>query len=166
MRRSAYVHALGADQLELLRPVRPSKLVLPSLFIVAWCAVLLFVNTTPASIALLCVGVVLLPIVMVRSFRQFRARRNVLVRAPGRLLLDGEPLEVARVELRVLKHWLFRTPRGYALSLWALIGRGEPLDIELGRFASMLDASLVSGQMEDFLERAKQRAKGPAPTGD
>jgi hypothetical protein len=166
MRRSAYVHALGADQLELLRPVRPAKLVLPFLLICAWSAVLFVMPSSPLTLTLLCVGVVLLPVVMVRAFRQFRARRNVLVRAPGRLLLDGEPLEVARIELRVLKHWLFRTPRGYALSLWALIGRGEPLDVELGRFQSMLDASLVSGQMEDFLERAKQRAKGPAAMGD
>jgi hypothetical protein len=166
MRRSAYVHALGADQLELLRPPRPMKLMIPAVIVAVWAAVLLVLPMTPVTVAVLCVGVVLLPLLMVRAFRQSRTRRNVLVRGPGRLLLDGEPLEIARVELRVLKHWLFRTPRGYALSLWALIGRGEPIDVELGRFQSMLDASLVSGQMEEFLERAKQRAKGPAPTGD
>jgi hypothetical protein len=141
-------------------------LLLPVILAVAWCGLLFWVTATATQLALVCVGVVLLPLVLVRAFRTARARRNVLVRAPGRLLLDGEPLEVARVELRVLKHWLFRTPRGYALSLWALVGRGEPLDVELGRFSSMLDASLVSGQMEEFLERAKARAKGPAPTGD
>src|SRR4051794_38476240 len=109
MRRSAYVHALGADQLELLRPPRPLRLVLPFLLICAWCTGLVFLPTSPATVALLCVGVVLLPLAMVPSFRSFRPCRNVLVRGPGRLLLDGEPLEVARIELRVLKHLLFRT---------------------------------------------------------
>jgi hypothetical protein len=140
--------------------------VLPFVLTVAWCGVLVWVSATPTILVLASAGVMVLPLVLVRAFRSARARRNVLVRAPGRLLLDGEPLEVARVELRVLRHWLFRTPRGYGLSLWALVGRGEPVDVELGRFVSMLDASLVSGQMEEFLERARARAKGPAPTGD
>ncbi len=116
---------------------------------------------------MLTVGAVLLPLLMVRSFRsRSGAQRNVLVRAPGRLLLDGEPLEVARVELRVVKHWILRTPKSYQLSLWALVGRGEPIDVELGRFQSILDASMVSGQMEDFLERARARTPGRASAGD
>src|ERR1700733_12033389 len=100
MRRSAYVHALGADQLELLRPARPSRLILPFLLVAAWSGAVIAIPVTAVSLALLTVGAVILPIVVIRAVRSSRPHRNVLVRAPGRLLLDGEPLEVARVELR------------------------------------------------------------------
>ncbi|MBL8957125.1 MAG: hypothetical protein JNK82_40505 [Myxococcaceae bacterium] len=109
---------------------------------------------------------VILPLLWVKSVRAAVSRRHVLVRSAGRLLLDGEPIEAARIELRVLRHWLLRRPQRYALSLWALIGRGEQVDVDLGSYPSMLEASLLSGQMEDFLERAKARAPGRAPTVD
>ena len=118
------------------------------------------------AISVLFMAAIVVPLVTVKAIRAAVAKRHVLVRSPGRLLLDGEPLEAARIELRVIKHWLLRRPHRYALSLWALIGRGEQLDVELGQYSSMLEASQLSGQMEEFLERARQRAPGRAPTGD
>jgi hypothetical protein len=165
MGRSAYVRSLGADQLELIRPARPSRLVFP-LLLAATFATGLWFSAGSIALAMGVVAIVLLPLVTVKAVRAAVSKRHVLVRQPGRLLLDGEPLEAARVELRVLKHWLLRRPQRYALSLWALVGRGEQLDVSLGSYASMLEASQLSGQMEEFLERARQRAPGRAPTVD
>jgi hypothetical protein len=161
MARSPYVRTLGADQLELLRPARASRLLFPVLLTGAFAAGL-WVTNGGLALGVLFIGVVLLPVVTVKAIRAAVTQRHVLVRAPGRLLLDGEPIEAARIELRVIKHWLLRRPHRYALSLWALVGRGEQVDVELGRYPTMLEASLLSGQMEDFLERAKQRAPGRA----
>lgn len=159
--RSQYVRSLGPDQLELMRPARPGRLVFPALAVAAFCAGVTFTGGGLMIIIGL-VGLVLMPLVGIKAVRSAVSRRHVLVRTPGRLLLDGEPIEAARVELRVLKHWLLRRPHRYALSLWALVGRGEQLDIELGHHSTMLEASMLSGQMEEFLERAKQRAAGRA----
>ncbi len=123
-------------------------------------------TTGNIAVTVLFLAGVVVPLVTVKALRAAVAKRHVLVRSPGRLLLDGEPLEAARVELRVIKHWLLRRPHRYALSLWALVGRGEQIDVELGQYPSMLEASQLSGQMEEFLERARQRAPGRAPTGD
>jgi len=165
MGRSAYVRPLGADQLELVRPLRIFRLFFPVLLSAA-CVVGVLFSVGGLRLAICAVAAIILPLVWVKSVRAAMARRHVLVRSPGRLLLDGEPLEAARVELRVIRHWLLRRPQRYALSLWALIGRGEQLDIDLGAYPSMLEASLWSGQMEEFLERAKARAPGRASAGD
>ena len=165
MSRSAYVRTLGADQLELLRPSRPSRLILPVLIAAVFGAGIWFTNGN-VSISVLFMAGIVVPLLTVKAVRAAVAKRHVLVRGPGRLLLDGEPLEAARVELRVIKHWLLRRPHRYALSLWALIGRGEQVDVELGQYTSVLEASQLSGQMEEFLERARQRTPGRAPTGD
>ena len=165
MSRSAYVRSLGVDQLELLRPPRPSLLVLPVLIAAAFAAGLWFTSGN-TSVVVLFFAAIVVPLTAVKAVRAAVSKRHVLVRSSGRLLLNGEPLEAARVELRVIKHWLLRRPHRYALSLWALIGRGEQLDVALGEYPSVLEASQLSGQMEEFLERAKHRATGRAPTGD
>jgi hypothetical protein len=140
-------------------------LILPSVLTLVFGAALWFASGAIA-LAVLVVGAVVLPLLGVKSVRSAMARRHVLVRASSRLLLDGEPLDAARVELRVVKHWLLRRPQRFALSLWALIGRGEQVDVELGQYPNILEASTVSGQMEEFLDRARQRAPGRAHTGD
>ncbi|MBK7859230.1 MAG: hypothetical protein IPJ65_11540 [Archangiaceae bacterium] len=152
---------LGPDQLELLRPARPSRLVFP-LFLTAVFGAGLWFTGGSIALAVLVLGVCLLPLVTVKAVRASVSKRHVLVRSQARLLLDGEPIEAARIEVRVVKHWLLRRPHRYALSLWALVGRGEQIDVELGQYPTMLEASTVSGQMEDFLERAKQRT-APSP---
>ena len=95
----------------------------------------------------------LLPVISVALVRMGRKQERTLVRANNRLLLDGEPLEMARVELRVTKMPITRVPTGYALSLWVMTASG-PEDVPIGRFATLLEASALSGQLEDFVQRA------------
>lgn len=96
---------------------------------------------------------VLFPVIVVALLRLGKTQERTLVRANSRLLLDGEPLEMARVELRVLKMPITRVPTGYALSLWVMTASG-PEDVPIGRFATLLEASALSGQLEDFVQRA------------
>jgi hypothetical protein len=78
------------------------------------------------------------------------------------MMLDGEPLELARVELRVT-HWpLIKSPTGYALSLWVMTASG-PEDVALGHFTSMLEASRVGGHLEEFIARSSSRQPGRTP---
>lgn len=85
-----------------------------------------------------------------------------LVRTQGRLLVDGEPLELARVELRVAQMPITRVPTGYTLSLW-LMSTAGPIDIPLGTYRTLIEASGVSGTVEDFVQRAN--VKQPGHTG-
>jgi hypothetical protein len=82
-----------------------------------------------------------------------KAEERTLVRANNRLLLDGEPLDMARVELRVMKMMITGVPTGYALSLWVMTASG-PEDVPIGRFATLLEATATSGALEDFVQRA------------
>ena len=95
----------------------------------------------------------LLPVIVVALLRFAKRQERTLVRANGRLLLDGEPLEMARVELRVIKMPITRVPTGYALSLWVMTASG-PEDVPIGRFSTLLEASALSGALEDFVQRA------------
>jgi hypothetical protein len=102
------------------------------------------------------VGLVLLPVASVKALRAMRRRVHTLVRATGRLLLDGEPIELARVELRVRKFPVTNVPTGYELSLWVMTASG-PSDLPLGRYKTLIDASRVSGELEDFVQRANSK---------
>jgi hypothetical protein len=97
------------------------------------------------------------PLLVLQGVRALRRSRHLLVRRSGKLWLDGEALELARVELRLLQRPLLRSPAGYELSLWALTVTGDPIEVRLDRFGSMLGAAQVSGQLEEFLERARER---------
>lgn len=99
------------------------------------------------------VGLGLLPLATLKALRALKRAEYTLVRTPGRLLLDGEPLELARVELRVLKMPITKVPTGYELSLWVMTAAG-PLDLPLGRYKTLIDASRVSGELEDFVQKA------------
>lgn len=85
--------------------------------------------------------------------RALSSSEHTLVRSTGRLLLDGDPLELARVELRVLQLPVLRRPQGYVLSLWVMTLIG-PDEVPLGHYRTLLDASNVSGQLEEFIQRA------------
>ncbi|MDX2012164.1 MAG: hypothetical protein SFW67_18360 [Myxococcaceae bacterium] len=107
----------------------------------------------------------LAPLMAVLSVVMARAVRPAtwtLVRTQGRLLIDGEPLEMARVELRVDQMPVTKVPTGYTLSLWVMTASG-PVDIPLGAYRTLIDASLVSGTVEDFVQRAN--VKQPGHTG-
>lgn len=98
-------------------------------------------------------------LVMVRAAR---VATWTIVRTQGRLLVDGEPLELARVELRVEQMPITRVPTGYTLSLWMMTTAG-PIDIPLGAYRTLIEASSISGTVEDFVQRAN--VKQPGHTG-
>jgi hypothetical protein len=109
--------------------------------------------STPAGILSLVLFMGLFPAIAVALLRFGRTQERTLVRANNRLLLDGEPLDLARVELRVIKMPVTRVPTGYALSLWVMTASG-PEDVPIGRFSTLIEASALSGQLEDFVQRA------------
>jgi hypothetical protein len=117
---------------------------------------------TRDRLVLLLVGAVLLPLLTLGWLRAMRRRRRTLVRATGRLLLDGEPVELARVELRVREWPIIKRPAGYRLSLWVMTSSG-PEDILLGEHRTLMKASGAAGVLEDFLQRAN--VKQPGRTG-
>lgn len=109
-----------------------------------------------AGIVTMILDAALLPAIGVGLVRWARKQERTLVRANGRLLLDGEPIEMARVELRVIKMPITKVPTGYSLSLWVMTATG-PEDIPIGRSATLLEASMLSGQLEDFVQRANAK---------
>lgn len=131
-----------------------AKLVSWSLVFVACASLLALVDLShPAGLALFFFEAVALPALAVALSRFARTSERALVRANGRLLLDGEPLDMARVELRVVKMPVTRVPTGYALSLWVMTATG-PEDVPIGHSRTLLEASTLSGQLEDFVARA------------
>ncbi len=82
----------------------------------------------------------------------------VLERRDGLLLLNGEPLELARVETRVVRTVRFWR-KAWVVSVWALAVEGHTLEVELGRCATLVDASGLSGRAEAFLVEASKGLK-------
>ncbi|MCU0696198.1 MAG: hypothetical protein MUC96_06705 [Myxococcaceae bacterium] len=118
-------------------------------------------DTAFGLVGLLSLAPVLAVLAVVMA-RAIRPATWTLVRTQGRLLIDGEPLEMARVELRVDQMPVTKVPTGYTLSLWVMTASG-PVDIPLGSYRTLIDASLVSGTVEDFVQRAN--VKQPGHTG-
>jgi hypothetical protein len=46
-----------------------------------------------------------------------------------------------------------RVPTGYALSLWVMTASG-PEDVPIGHSGTLIEASMLSGQLEEFVQRA------------
>jgi hypothetical protein len=101
-------------------------------------------------------GAGVLPLAGLRAIRHMRRRTRTFVRTPGRLFLDGEPIELARVELRLTHRRITKVPTGYELSLWVMSASG-PEDIPLGHYKTLLEASRLSGSIEEFVARANAR---------
>jgi hypothetical protein len=114
---------------------------------------------TVGGLTLVGLAAVGLPVLAVSMVRAVRPSVLTLVRAQGRLLLEGEPLELARVELRVTHMPITRVPTGYGLSLWMMTSSG-PIDVPLGGYRTLIEASTVSGVVEDFVQRASIRQPG------
>ncbi|MGV3620659.1 MAG: hypothetical protein ACO1OB_07570 [Archangium sp.] len=100
---------------------------------------------------------VIMPTLVLFLVRAARGSERTLVRTHNRLLLDGEPLDMARVELRVLKWPFTSVPNGYALSLWVMTASG-PEDVPIAQFPTMLEATSLSGTLEEFVQRANIRS--------
>lgn len=95
--------------------------------------------------------------------RALARTEHTLVRSTGRLLLNGDPLELARVELRVLQLPMLRRPHGYVLSLWVMTLVG-PDEVPLGHYKTLLEASTLSGQLEEFIVRANLKHQRSMPS--
>ena len=109
-----------------------------------------------ATLLWVLVGVVLLPVTTIKALRLLTPRKHTLVRVYGRLLLDGEPLEMTRLELRVRQIPILNIPLGYRLSFWVMTASG-PLDIPLGHYRTLVSASQASGWLEEFINRTENR---------
>ncbi len=107
------------------------------------------------GLALWVTGLAVVPWVALRLWRGTRAKRHVLVRGAGKLMLDNQPLDVARIETRLVLWPLLRRPRGYVVKLWGMEVDGRPVDLELGVHATLMDASRAAGELEEFLEMAR-----------
>lgn len=127
---------------------------LPTVFY--WLGFRPFTLGSAPTLAWVAVGLVVLPLATLKAVRALKRTTYTLVRTTGRLLLDGEPLELARVELRVRKMPITKVPTGYDLSLWVMTAAG-PQDLPLGRYRTLIDASRVSGELEDFVQRASNK---------
>lgn len=125
----------------------------------AWVGLCLAAWDTGASLLVWFLGLFLVPTLAVVGLRSLKRQRLSLVRGQGRLLLDGEPIELARVELRMTHLPVTRVPTGYTLSLWVMTSAG-PMDVPLGRHRTLIDAARLSGAIEDFVQRAGTRQPG------
>lgn len=101
----------------------------------------------------LVLGAATMTVIAVALSRALATRQHTLARSGGRLVLDTEPLELARVELKLTVTPILKKPTGYVLTLWMMttVGPGELL---LGHYATLFEASRVSGLLEDFVQRA------------
>lgn len=118
--------------------------------------------STGAGLLLIALSASLISVLAIVMARAAKIATWTLVRTQGRLLVDGEPLELARVELRVAQMPITRVPTGYTLSLW-LMSTAGPIDIPLGTYRTLIEASGISGTVEDFVQRAN--VKQPGHTG-
>ena len=131
-----------------------ARLIVWGVTLLALAGMLALIDLSTQGGAFVLIGdLVIFPIIAVALMRFAKTQERTLVRANSRLLLDGEPLEMARVELRVIKMPITRVPTGYMLTVWVMTASG-PEDVPIGRFATLLEASALSGQLEDFVQRA------------
>jgi uncharacterized membrane protein YhdT len=103
-------------------------------------------------------GCFYLPFVALLVRRAALRTRYSFVKSEGHLLLDGEPLELARVELRAIEIPVIKRAAGYELSLW-LMTLGGPKDVPVGQYASLLKASAASGTLESFVKTASRKPR-------
>ncbi len=151
---------LGPDSLVIRTPRRWGVAALLALAVVVWAGLWgLFGPGTVAGLLLLVVGVLGVPAVVVAAKRALTVKQYTVARAPGRLMVEGDPVELARIELRMIAWPLTQRPRRYALSLWVLTSAG-PLDLPLGTYPTLLSASGAAGPFEDFVQRANLKLPG------
>ncbi|GEM_PF-3483469 len=97
------------------------------------------------------VGCGLIPFLLPKLTTALKPFQLTLTANDGTVRVDGEPLESARVESRVLMTFLTRQTKCYSLSLWVMFTDGESRTVELGRFRTMLEVSNAAGTIEGFL---------------
>lgn len=130
----------------------------------SWIALVIFLGPTSLyGMIALAVGAGGLPWLLPKLSAALRTFEVTLCRSQGTVLVDGDPLEAARVESRVLTTFFTQDPKGYSLSMWVLFTEGASRDVDLGRFRTMLEVSQASWTIEAFLATASIASK-PAST--
>jgi hypothetical protein len=153
---STRIQRISSDALDVRKGPKAASLLGAVAVLGVWLVLLLWRGPQSRDgLALWVSGLFLIPWTGLRLWRAARQQRHVLVRGSGRLLLDGQPLDVARIETRLVRHPLLRIPRGYSVSLWGMEIDGRPVELELGRHKTLMDASRAAGDLEDFLELAR-----------
>jgi hypothetical protein len=136
-----------------------ARLVWAVLLFCVWALPAMFLTSSGGwFLAWVALGVFFLPPIFLMARRALVRTHYSFVRSDGRLLLDGELLELARVELRAREFRLLRRYTHYELSLW-LMTFGGPLDVPVGTYASLLQASKGAGQLEEFVKTASQKPR-------
>ena len=162
--RGVEFHQASDEVLTIRRRRNPRRALGPAFALVAWIGLLLLIG--PASIygmIVIGVGAGCLPWLLPKlsgALRMFEVR---LTHNQGAVWVDGEPLEAARVETRLVCTFFTQDPKGYSLSLWVLFTEGSSRDVELGRFRTLLEVSQASWTIEAFLAMAAIKSK-PAST--
>jgi hypothetical protein len=150
------IQRIAADALDIQRGPRAMGLLGAAAVLFGWALLMAWRGADSRDgLALWVSGLVVVPWVAVRLWRGSRRERHVLVRGNGRLTLDNQPLDVARIETRLVLYPLLKRPRGYAVALWGMEVDGRPVELELGLHRTLMDASRAAGELEEFLELAK-----------
>ena len=151
----------GSDEVLTVRRRRsPRSAIAPAAAILVWVGLVVFIGpTTLYGMILLGAGAGCLPWLLPKLSAALRNFEVTLTHAQGTVRVDGEPLEAARVESRVVTTFFTRDPKGYSLSLWVLFCEGSSRDVELGHFKTLLDVSQASWTLEAFLATASIKSK-------
>ena len=150
------IRRISPDALEVRSGPRLSGFFGALALFACWAALLLWRGQSSRDgLALWVIGAALVPYVGLRWVRALRRERHVLVRGQGRLVLDGQPLDVARIETRLVRYPILSMPAGYAVSLWGMEVDGRAVELNLGRHRTLMDASAAAGELEEFLEVAR-----------
>lgn len=150
------IQRISADALDIRRGPRALSLLGAAAVLAAWVALMLWRGSDSRDgIALWVSGLLVVPWVALRVWRGSRRERHVLVRGNGKLMLDNQPLDVARIETRLVLYPLLKRPRGYAVALWGMEIDGRPVELELGLHRTLMDAARAAGELEEFLELAR-----------
>ena len=132
----------------------------PLLALGGWIAGIVFLGPTSLyGMIVVGVGAGFLPWLLPKLSAALRIFEVTLRHEQGVVRVDQEPLEAARVETRVLTTFFTQDPKGYSLSLWVLFTQGGSRDVELGRFATLLEVSQASWTIEAFLARASIKSQ-------
>jgi hypothetical protein len=132
----------------------------PLLALVSWIAVVVLLGPpTLYGMIVLGIGSGCLPWLLPKLSAALRTFHITLSNEQGTVRVDGELLEAARVETRVVTTFFTQDPKGYSLSLWVVFAEGSSRDVELGRFKTLLEVSQASWTIESFLATASVKSQ-------
>jgi hypothetical protein len=145
------------DGLEVVTP-RSLRLALLTVVLTALVGVELLGELDGFHLAVALVTALPLPFLWVLALRAAANHHVRLKREGGRVFCNGEELEVARIENRVVLS-LFQVPRAYSLSLWGLTVEGRAVEVALGELPDLFASSKMAGTLEDFLAQTAAAPK-------